>query len=346
MEIFNVEKISYKYRNGKKAVDEVSFRVKEGESLTIIGTNGSGKSTLLFLLDGLLEPESGSLRVFGTNIKNGFPPDFRRRISLLFQNPQTQLFSLSVFDELSFGPIQLGLKKSEVAERVNDLLKLLQIEDLQERGPWDLSGGEMKKVALGTCLSINPDVLLLDEPTSGLDPRSQVDFIDIIQKMREAGKTIITTTHDLAVVEDISDRTLILREDQRLLKEGLPHEILKDRDLLLTANLIHKHPHRHAGFVHEHSHYAEHDHEHLPEVSSAHEPVVRSMVTAEFTDIDKLKKLLEHWLEHNRSHRETYAEWSGKMDSLLKKDAASMLKEIAEGTESIERLFLRLMKLL
>jgi len=106
---------------------------------------------------------------------------------------------------------------------------------------------------------------LLDEPTSGLDPRSQVDLIDIIQMLRESGKTIITATHDLALIEDISNRTLVLGEDHSLLKEEIPPEILKDRDLLLKANLIHKHPHRHSWFVHDHSHYAEHEHEHLPE---------------------------------------------------------------------------------
>ena len=340
MEVFGIKNISYTYKGSKNAIDNISFNVRDSESITIIGTNGSGKSTLLYLLDGLIEPESGSLSVFGKIIRNGFPSEFRQRIALLFQNPQAQLFSLSVCDELSFGPVQIGLEKDEVAGRVDDLLRLLEIEHLRDRGPWDLSMGEMKKVALGTCLSINPDILLLDEPTSGLDPRSQVDVIDMIQKLRESGKTIITATHDLALIEDISDRTLVLGENHNLHREGTPHEILKDREALLTANLIHKHPHRHAWFIHDHSHYAEHEHEHHAESYDINNAIKE--VTGKMSDIDKIKKLLEHWIEHNRSHRDTYKEWAGKMETLLKEEEANILKKIVEETGEIDKLFLRL----
>lgn len=344
LEVFGLENISYTYKGGNNAVDNLSFNVKEGESITIIGTNGSGKSTLLYILDGLLEPESGTLRVFGKPVRNGFPPELRQKISLLFQNPQVQLFSLSVWDELSFGPVQIGLCKDEVVERVDSLLSLLEIEHLKDRGPWDLSIGEMKKVALGTCLSINPNVLLLDEPTSGLDPRSQVDIIDIIQKLRESGKTIITGTHDLAIIEDISDRTIVLGEDHRLLTEETPYKILKDRKTLLNANLIHKHPHRHAWFVHDHSHYAEHEHEHITESFDINNSVKE--VKDKMSDIDKVKKLLEHWIEHNRSHRKTYEEWAGKMEALSKEEQADILRKITEESEKIDKLFLRLREII
>lgn len=342
LEVFGLENISYTYKGGNNAIDNLSFNVRDGESITIIGTNGSGKSTLLYILDGLIEPESGNLRVFGRQIRDGFPSELRQRIALLFENPQVQLFSLSVWDELSFGLLNLGLKGDEVIGRIHDLLKFLEIEHLKDRGPWDLSGGEMKKVALGTCLSINPDVLLLDEPTSGLDPRSQVDLIDIIQMLRESGKTIITATHDLALIEDISDRTLVLGEDHCLLKEGVPNEILKDRDILLKANLIHKHPHRHSWFIHNHSHYAEHEHEHLPESVHTQESIPIKKAGGEITDIGKLKKLLDHWIEHNISHKETYEEWARRMSAILKEDRADILKKIAEETGEIDKLFLRL----
>ena len=137
------------------------------------------------------------------------------------------------------------------------------IEHLRDRGPWDLSGGEMKKVALGTCLSINPDVLLLDEPTTGLDPKSQVEFVDLINELRHAGKTVITATHDLGIIEDISDRTIVLGEDHRVLLEGKPWDIMENTNALLHANLIHKHVHRHTWYVHEHSHFGTHEHEHM-----------------------------------------------------------------------------------
>ena len=341
MEVFNVKKISYAYKNGKKAIDDVSFSVKNGESLTIIGTNGSGKSTLLYLLNGLLTPESGDIEIFGRNINGNFPPELRQRISLLFQNPQAQLFLLSVWDELCFGPLQLGLEKNEIQKRTEELLELLNIKHLRDRGPWDLSGGEMRKVAFGTCLSVNPDVLLLDEPTTGLDPRSQVEFVDLINELRHAGKTIVTATHDLGIIEDISDRTVVIGEDHRLLTEGNPWDVMEDTDMLLRANLIHRHVHRHCWYAHEHSHFGTHGHEHIQVENK--QPQVESQaikeVILEMTELDKLKKLLEHWAEHNEEHAKTYLEWAEKASASGDKELSSILKEIAENTKKMDGLF-------
>ncbi|MDP1759073.1 MAG: ABC transporter ATP-binding protein [Thermodesulfovibrionales bacterium] len=341
MEVFNVKKISYAYKNGKKAVDEVSFSVKKGESLTIIGTNGSGKSTLLYLLNGLLTPESGDIEIFGRNINGNFPPELRQRIALLFQNPQAQLFLLSVWDELCFGPLQLGLEKNEIQKRTEELLGLLNIKHLRDRGPWDLSGGEMRKVAFGTCLSVNPDVLLLDEPTTGLDPRSQVEFVDLINELRHAGKTIVTATHDLGIIEDISDRTVVIGEDHRLLTEGNPWDVMEDTDMLLRANLIHRHVHRHCWYAHEHSHFGTHGHEHI-QVDNK-QPQVESQAIKEvilgMTELDKLKKLLEHWSEHNEEHAKTYLEWAEKASASGDKELSAVLKEIAENTKKMDGLF-------
>ncbi len=341
MEVFNVKKISYAYKNGKKAADEVSFSVKKGESLTIIGANGSGKSTLLYLLNGLLTPESGDIEIFGRNINGNFPPELRQRISLLFQNPQAQLFLLSVWDELCFGPLQLGLEKNEIQKRTEELLGILNIKHLRDRGPWDLSGGEMRKVAFGTCLSVNPDVLLLDEPTTGLDPRSQVEFVDLINELRHAGKTIVTATHDLGIIEDISDRTVVFGEDHRLLTEGKPWDVMEDTDMLLRANLIHRHVHRHCWYAHEHSHFGTHEHEHIqvenkqPQVESQ---AIKEVIIA-MTESDKLKKLLEHWAEHNEEHAKTYLEWAEKAGDSGDKELSSILKEIAENTKKMDGLF-------
>ena len=341
MEVFNVKKISYDYRNGKKAIDDISFSVKNGESLTIIGTNGSGKSTLLYLLNGLLTPESGDIEIFGRNINGNFPPELRQRISLLFQNPHAQLFLLSVWDELCFGPLHLGLGKNEIQKRTEELLELLDIKHLRDRGPWDLSGGEMRKVAFGTCLSINPDVLLLDEPTTGLDPRSQVEFVDLINELRHAGKTIITATHDLGIIEDISDRTVVIGEDHRMLMEGKPWDVMENTNLLLRANLIHRHVHRHRWYFHEHSHFGTHDHERVKVENK--QPQVKSQVIKEvalkMTELDKLKKLLEHWSEHNEEHAKTYIDWAEKASASGNNELSSILKEIAENTKKMDGLF-------
>lgn len=343
LEIFEVDTLSYTYRDGKKALDAVSFTVSEGESLTVIGTNGSGKSTLLYLLDGILEPGSGKITAFGKPLRKG-TSEFRRRVSLLFQNPQVQLFSLSVWDELCFGPSQMGLSRDKVEGRAWDILKLLDIGHLKDRGPWNLSGGEMKKVAFGTCLSINPDVLLLDEPTTGLDPRSQVEVIDLIISLRKAGKTIITATHDLGIIEDISDRTVVLGEDHRIMFEDKPWEVLRNTDELLRANLIHTHAHRHAWYVHEHSHSGIHEHEHIPELNvlgDAEEEHMKSHTESgsEKTEIEKLEILLKHWAEHNHEHADTYMQWAEKLKIAGSADISEMLLEIAAETRRLDALF-------
>lgn len=348
MEIFRVENISYTYRDGKKALDSVSVRIRQGESLTVIGANGSGKSTLLYLLDGILKPQSGTITAFGVPL-NDESVEFRQKVSLLFQNPQVQLFSLSVWDEICFGPSQLGLPREEIESRASDILDLLGIRHLKERGPWNLSGGEMKKVAMGTCLSINPDVILLDEPTTGLDPRSQVELIDLIIRLREAGKTIITATHDLGIIQDISDRTVVFGEDHTVMLEDGPWETLKNADVLLRANLLHKHPHRHSWYVHEHSHSGLHEHEHIPDLivseapgeSAPHKP---SESPHSSSDMEKLRILIEHWVEHNHEHAETYIQWAEKAKKAGIPDLAGMLKEIAAETKKIDNLFAKAKK--
>lgn len=336
MEVFDLENVSYSYRDGKKALNGISMTVKKGEAITIIGTNGSGKSTLLFALDGLIGPEEGSIRFFGLPKEEAFPK-LRQKISLLFQDPHAQLFSLSVWDELCLGPAQMGLSQNEIRERVEDIMSLLNIRHLRDSLPWNLSGGEMKKVALGVCLTTNPDVLLLDEPTSGLDPRSQVELIDVITALIEHGKTIITATHDLGIIQDISERTIVLGEDHGVLIEGKPWEVIKDSEALLKANLIHKHAHRHSWYVHEHSHAGAHDHEHIPEMRKE---IIHAIGKEE---LKRLNILIEHWKDHNMEHARTYMEWA---DRLGEKNISQMLKEIARETIHINLIFERLQRII
>lgn len=346
LEIFDLDNVSYLYKDGKAALDSVSLRVSERESLTVIGANGSGKSSLLYILDGLLEPSSGTVRAFGRPL-TGRDAEFRRRVSLLFQNPQVQLFSLSVWDELCFGPLQLGLSQEEIDGRAEDILRLLNIGQLRDRGPWNLSGGEMKKVAFGTCLSMNPDVFLLDEPATGLDPRSQIQLIDLIISLKKAGKTIITATHDLGIIGDISDRTIVFGEDHAVLLDDTPWEVLKNTEVLLRANLIHKHPHRHSWYVHEHMHSGVHEHEHIPELPSPGSVAEKKQnaVSPEMTaETEKLRILLRFWKQHNHEHAETYLQWAEKAEAAGNADVAGMLKEIAAETEKIDRLFERARK--
>lgn len=253
-------------------LDGISFRVDAGEKVALLGANGSGKSTLLKLLDGLIFPSEGKVRAFGARLSeqalqdDGFSRGFRRRVGFVFQNSEAQLFSPSVREEIAFGPLHLGLPPDEIEQRVGDTLHILGLEHLRERPPYHLSGGEKKKVALASVLAIDPEVLLFDEPTAGLDPKTEDFLLTMMAELNQAGKTIVTATQDMSIVETIADRAIVLGEDHRLAGEGPAAAVLADTGLLLGANLVHHHAHRHDGVehVHPHSHVEEHDHRHRP----------------------------------------------------------------------------------
>lgn len=275
--IFQAKNLGYTYNGGISALRGVNLEIAPGEKVAILGANGSGKSTLLKLLDGLLYPSSGELWAFAKPLTQETMADaeyalaFRRRVGLVFQDPDVQLFSPTVWDEVAFGPLQLGLLKEEVSERVKATLALLEIERLAQRPPHRLSDGEKKKVALASVLSLEPEVLLLDEPTASLDPRSQSHLVELITELHQAGKTIVTATQDLDIVEEIADRVYVLNERNELAAEGAIAEVLASRELLLQANLIHAHTHRHDGttHAHPHRHLRFHEHEHREETAEA-----------------------------------------------------------------------------
>jgi cobalt/nickel transport system ATP-binding protein len=268
--VFQLQDVSYYYLNKIPAVREVSFEVEPGERIAILGANGSGKSTLMHLLDGLFPPSSGKLLAFGQELTERRLEDpefnrfFRERVGFLFQNPDVQLFCPVVWEEVAFGPLQLDLPREEILRRVEDVLEMLGIRELRDRPPYALSGGEKKKVALGSILSINPQVLILDEPTNGLDPRTQQWLIELLAELHLAGKTLITATHDLSIVEEIADRALVMDEGHSVVAEGSASSILNNFDLLLEVNLIHEHVHRHGEIAHHHGHghFFTHDHPH------------------------------------------------------------------------------------
>jgi cobalt/nickel transport system ATP-binding protein len=245
--VFDLNGLCYDYDNQIPALDHVSLTVRPGERLVILGSNGSGKSTLLKILDGLYFPSQGSVLAFGEPLtEQAFQDDtfnfkFRRRVSLVFQDSDVQLFMPSVWDELAFAPLQLGLSQEEVKSRVESALRDLQIEKLRERAPHQLSGGEKKRVALASVLGLSPDVWLLDEPSAGLDPRSVSWLIDFINRQGMAGKTVVIATHDLSIVETMAERVCVLGEEHRVVAEGTPHDVLSDHDLLHRCNLSHYH---------------------------------------------------------------------------------------------------------
>ncbi len=243
--VFVCDDIGYSYLDRFPALDKVSLSIRAGERVALLGANGCGKSTLLKVLDGLIFPSKGTLTAFGQPVTEDtledeqFSQAFRSRVGFVFQNSDAQVFSPSVREEVAFGPLQLGLTPEQAEVRVVETLTMLGIEDLADRAPFQLSGGQKKRVAIAGVLATNPEVLLFDEPTAALDPRSQHWLTDLIEQLGAAGKTIVHATHDLEALDRIADRCVVFSEAHTIVAEGTPDEILGDRDLLLSVNLIH-----------------------------------------------------------------------------------------------------------
>jgi cobalt/nickel transport system ATP-binding protein len=260
--VFELQNVCYHYSGDHSALSDISMNVKAGDSIAILGANGSGKSTLLKILCGLIFPSSGIVKAFGSRLseagmelnRSEFARYFRRRVGMVFQDADSQLFSPVVWEEVSFAPLQLGLSQQHVQRRVNEALTLLGIPHLRNRSPQSLSEGEKRRVALASVLSLSPDVLLLDEPSSDLDPRTKVWLEGFLNELHHSGKTIITATHDLELAADASNRCIILDEQHNMAGEGPTEEMLNNWDLLLSTNLVHAHAHKHGQVVHTHPH--------------------------------------------------------------------------------------------
>jgi cobalt/nickel transport system ATP-binding protein len=266
--IIRLEEVSYSYYNRIPAVSDISFSIKEGERFAIIGANGTGKSTLLQIMCGLVNQSEGNVWFRGNEVSEktlrnrSFLKYFRERVGYVFQDSDIQLFCPTVLDELLYGPLQLEINQSEALDRAFEVMKMLEIEDLKDRPSYMLSGGEKKRVAIGSVLTMNPEVMLFDEPTNGLDPRTQCFLVELLLALSESGKTVVITTHDLSLVAELDTQVALLSEEHRIEKVGNCGDILKDEDLLLRANLIHEHLHIHGNKTHKHrhSHYFFHKH--------------------------------------------------------------------------------------
>lgn len=263
--VFELRDITFRYHK-VTALDSLNLSLPAGQRIALLGPNGSGKSTLLHILDGLLFPQKGSVLFQGEPLtperlqNEEFSFQFRRRVGFVFQNPDVQLFSPTVFDELAFGPLQLRWCKEDIRRAVAEMLDRMEITHLRDRTPQHLSMGEKKRVALASVLILDPVVLLLDEPTAALDPRSASRMIDFLARCIQPSKTVITATHDLDIVEDIADACYVF-QDGCLVAEGGPSEILADNSMLERTSLVHSHLHKHAsGEVHAHPHLHRHTH--------------------------------------------------------------------------------------
>ncbi|HOO37820.1 MAG TPA: ABC transporter ATP-binding protein [Deltaproteobacteria bacterium] len=233
--IVEAHDLEYTYPDGTRALYGVSFRITHGESVGLVGANGAGKSTLLQHLSGCLFPVSGTVHIGDFPLTKRNVDDVRRHVGMIFQDPDDQLFMPSVFEDVAFGPLNLGMPPQEVEKRVMDALAVVGATHLANRPPYKISGGEKRAVAIATVLSMAPDILVLDEPSSGLDPRSRRQLIDLLKAFTH---TKIIATHDLDLVMDLCERTMVISSG-RIVADGPTMEIFSD-ETLLTDNHLEK----------------------------------------------------------------------------------------------------------
>jgi energy-coupling factor transport system ATP-binding protein len=234
--VIDVTNLSYRYENRDvEALQDVSFEIRKGEFLGIIGQNGSGKSTLLRHLNGLQHPQQGSIRILGKEIREWNRKDLSKTTALVFQNPDHQIFNTTVREEVEFGPLQLGFSEDQRKKNVERALQTMDLEAQQQRDPFQLSKGERQRVAVACMLSVSPEILMLDEPTTGLDYRQQTYLMQLLRELNKEGATIIIVTHSLKLVGDYCNYAILMEKGQKK-AEGHP------RDLFFRNGLFHKLP--------------------------------------------------------------------------------------------------------
>jgi cobalt/nickel transport system ATP-binding protein len=242
----DLQGVTYTYPAGPTALADLSLQIEKGESLALVGPNGAGKTTLFLCVGGVLSPNAGKIRVGGLDVT---APQQRRelpkRVGVIFQNSDDQLFHPTVFDDVAFGPLNLGLDTVAVRERVAEALQVVGLKGFEERVPFHLSGGEKRRVALAGVLAMRPEVLLMDEPSMHLDPRGRRELIQLINQL---GNTKVIASHDLEFILATCRRAVIL-DHGRLIADGPIRELLSNRALMeehglgVPHSLTHPHPH-------------------------------------------------------------------------------------------------------
>lgn len=228
-----VENLFFAYPDGHQALNGVSLRIAPGEKVALLGPNGAGKSTLILHLNGILQPKAGVVRAAGMEVGERTLGRVRAAVGLVFQNPDDQLFSPTVFDDVAFGPIYQGLKPAEVRARVDEALSAVGMLAYKERVSHHLSAGEKKRIAIATVLSMRPEILVLDEPTAGLDPRGRRTLINLL---RDLDQTMLVATHDIRMVLELFPRVVIMDEGQ-VVADGPTERLLSDPALLAAHGL-------------------------------------------------------------------------------------------------------------
>jgi cobalt/nickel transport system ATP-binding protein len=230
--VLQVHDLHFSYHDGLAALRGVSFEMCEGEKVALVGPNGAGKSTLMLHLNGILNGH-GDVTVEGNRLTRDNLPAIRAMVGLVFQNPDDQLFSPTVFEDVAFGPLHMGLPMDQIEARVQSALEAVRMSGFRDRLSHHLSVGEKKRIAIATVLSMDPQILVLDEPSAGLDPRARRTLINLL---RELPITMLVSTHDMRLVQELFPRTIVMDEGQ-IVADGKTKEILENEKLLTAHGL-------------------------------------------------------------------------------------------------------------
>ncbi|MFN2143869.1 MAG: energy-coupling factor ABC transporter ATP-binding protein [Anaerolineales bacterium] len=233
VDVVQIRGLQIAYPDGHVALKGIDLNICDGEKVALVGPNGAGKSTLMLHLNGIFNPSQGELSIGGLQIIEKNLPVIRAMVGLVFQNPDDQLFSPTVFDDVAFGPLHMGLPEEEVYRRVGEALAAVQMSDFGDRLSHHLSMGQKKRIAIATVLSMQPQILILDEPSAGLDPRARRALINLL---RDLPITMLVSSHDLRMVEELFPRMVIMDEGQ-IVADGLTEELLADAALLQAHGL-------------------------------------------------------------------------------------------------------------
>lgn len=223
----------------RRALDNVSFEINDGEFIGIIGHTGSGKSTLIQHLNGLLKPDSGHIYIDGVDItqKGVNMKDIRSKVGIVFQYPEYQLFEETVYKDIAYGPSNLGYSEDKIKKIIFEVINLLGLDaKLLNKSPFELSGGQKRKVAIAGVLAMNPQILILDEPTAGLDPLGREELLSLMKKLHKGGKTIITVSHSMEDIAKIADRVMVLGSGRLALFDTVEN-VFREKELLKSLGL-------------------------------------------------------------------------------------------------------------
>jgi cobalt transport protein ATP-binding subunit len=234
--VIEIKDLHHRYPNGCHALRGVSMTIDQGEFVAIIGQNGSGKTTFVKHLNGLLRATTGTVYVDGQDVSKHKVSEMARVVGYCFQNPDHQIFCDTVYEEVAYGPRNLNLSQAEIEERVIEALSAVGLLDLQASMPRDLSKGQRQRLAVASVLSMRPEILIVDEPTTGQDYRDGVDMLSLVQRLNQAGHTVLFITHDMPMVARFAQRVIVFRDGQLLL-DGTTREVFGQADMLRTTFL-------------------------------------------------------------------------------------------------------------